>query len=69
MKKITLKEKDKKIEKKNKMIDLMARYIASLDIEEDICEKTGRLNECDSMALGECEDCIKQYFERKVEEC
>ena len=61
------------LEKKNKQIDLMAEYIVSLDIEEDICVKTGRLNECDSIALGECENCIKQYFkeiaERKSEEC
>lgn len=54
-------------EKKDKIIDLMARYIATLNIEEDICEKTGRLNECDSMAFGECEDCIKQYFTGLVE--
>lgn len=57
-----LAEKSAELEKKDKQIDLMASYIASLDIEEDICVKTGRLNECDSMALGECENCIKQYF-------
>lgn len=51
---------------KEQIIDLMAEYIATLDIEEDICIKTGKnLNECDSMAIGECEECIKQYFERK----
>ena len=63
----------KELEKKDKQIDLMAEYIVSLDIEEDICVKTGRLNECDSIALGECENCIKQYFkelaERKSKEC
>ena len=57
-----------KINKKDKQIYLMAEYIARGDIEEDICVKTGRLNECDSMAVGECENCIKQYFERKSEE-
>ena len=56
----------KENEEKDKQIDLMAEYIAGLDIEEDICEKTGRLNKCDSMAFGECEDCIKQYFETKA---
>lgn len=59
-------ELTKEIEQKDKQIDLMAEYIAGLDIEEDICEKTGRLNKCDSMAFGECEDCIKQYFETKA---
>ena len=59
-------KQQEKIEKRDKIIDLMAEFIATLDIEEDICVKTGRLNECDSMALGECEDCIKQYFVNKV---
>lgn len=54
------------LEKKDKMIDEMATYIATLDIEEDICEKT-KNEHCDKMNFGECEDCIKQYFERKVE--
>lgn len=53
---------DKENMELKKQIDLIVRYLASLDIEEDICEKTGRLNECDGIALGECEDCIKQYF-------
>lgn len=53
-------------EKKEKIIDEMATYIATLDIEEDICEKT-KNEHCDKMNFGECEDCIKQYFERKVE--
>lgn len=55
------------LKKKDKMIDEMATYIATLDIEEDICEKT-KNKHCDKMNFGECEDCIKQYFERKVEE-
>ena len=52
--------------KLNKMIDETIKYIATLDIEEDICSKIE--NEyCDKMSLGECECCIKQYFEKKVE--
>ena len=51
-------------EKKDKIIDEMATYIVTLDIEEDICEKT-KNEHCDKMNFGECEDCIKQYFERK----
>ena len=40
----------------------MASFIASQDIETDICEKTGNLDTCDSMAYGECENCIINYF-------
>ncbi len=35
------------------------------DIEEDICSKTEN-EHCDQMGFGVCENCIKQYFERKV---
>lgn len=56
----TLKEKDK-------IIEAMAGYIAMGDIEEDICQDVKNDN-CDKMSFGECESCIKQYFERKVRE-
>ena len=56
----------KALEKKNKIIDVIAGYIATLDIEEDICSKTQN-EHCDKMNFGECEDCIKQYFEKKAE--
>ena len=52
-------------EKKDKIIDLMADYIATLDIEEDICVNVENDN-CDKMSFGECEDCIKKFFERKT---
>ena len=55
------------INKQNKQIDLMAEYIATLDIEEDICANVENDN-CDKMNFGECEDCIKKFFERKSEE-
>ncbi len=57
----------KELDKKDKIIDLMAEFIATLDIEEDICANIENDN-CDKMAFGECENCIKQYFERKVED-
>ena len=57
----------KELDKKDKIIDLMAEYIATLDIEEDICKNIKKDN-CDKMNFGECEHCIKQYFERKCEE-
>lgn len=63
-----LKEKDTEIQKKDKMIDLMAEYISDLDIDEDICKKQSD-NNCDDINREvECKECIKQYFERKVED-
>ena len=54
-----------RIEKKDKIIDLMAKYIADID-NEDICFEIENKH-CDkNMDYGECEDCIKQYFERKA---
>ena len=54
------------LEKKDKMIDLMAEYISDLDIDEDICKKQSD-NNCDDINREvECKECIKQYFERKV---
>lgn len=52
--------------KQARIIDLMAEYIATLDIEEDICSKIENQH-CDKMNFGECEDCIKQYFKSKAE--
>ena len=63
-----LKEQQEENKKKDKIIDLMTEYIAILEIEEEFCVKTGKnLNKCDSMALGGCENCIKQYFKSKAE--
>lgn len=54
-----------RIEKKDKVIDLMAKYIADID-NEDVCFEIENKH-CDkNMDYGECEDCIKQYFERKA---
>lgn len=51
------------LKKKDKVIDLMAKYIADID-NEDICFEIEN-KYCDkNMDYGECEDCIKQYFER-----
>lgn len=50
------------INKQSNTINKMAVYIATLDIEEDICEKT-KNEHCDKMNFGECEDCIIKYFE------
>ena len=53
------------LQKQNKIIDAMCQYIASLDNEETICCKTKRHNNCDPMSLGECEQCIREYFEKE----
>lgn len=45
----------------------MAHYIAGLDIDEDICKETGKTY-CDKMDFGLCEDCIIEYFSKKVGE-
>ena len=58
---------EEKLKEKDKIIDLMAEWIEKhtkyydedgcyCEIEKDICNKN-----------IECDDCIKQYFERKVE--
>ena len=50
----------KELDKKDKIIDLMAEYINEIDVSEDICE--GR-----TMCDEDCEKCIKQYFAGLVE--
>ena len=66
-------EKDKEIEKKDKIIDLMAKYINYLS--DELVQATGKNelkfcdgNKCCKDSNYSCEECIKQYFERKVEE-
>ena len=62
-------KKDETINKKDKIIDAMAEYINKLNYIDDIeCEFEARHNLKYSTADGimNCQDCIKQYFERKV---
>ena len=68
-----LKEKDKEIKKKDKIIDGMAKYINYLS--DELVQVTGKNelkfcdgNKCCKDSNYSCEDCIKQYFERKSEE-
>lgn len=51
----------KEIEKKDKIIDLMAEYINEIDVSEEICE--GK-----TMCDENCKECIKKYFKSKAEE-
>lgn len=66
-----LKIKDKEIEKKDKMIDLMAEHIVSSAIVDDtVCAIKC---DCETDIEEDCThekmlNCTKQYFEKKVEE-
>ena len=52
-----------------KMIDDMAEYVSTKNYEDDICEfrldVKGRFHK--HCYKGECKDCIKEYFRKKVE--
>lgn len=68
-----LAEKSAEIEKKDKIIDLMTEYINYLS--DELVQATGKNeldfcdgNKCCKDSDYSCEECIKQYFERKVEE-
>lgn len=61
---------NKRIEKKDKIIDKMAEYIRVDDIEEnyniDLCDFLGKsYSDCKRLSIA-CEECIKEYFESKV---
>lgn len=61
---------NKRIEKKDKIIDKMAEYIRVDDIEGndniDLCDFLGKsYSDCKHLSIA-CEDCIKEYFESKV---
>lgn len=59
------------LEKKDKMIDLMAEYISDLDIDEEICKHQVQAfcdNKPEGVTLDVCAKCIKQYFEKQVKE-
>lgn len=63
-----LKEKDKEIAKKDRIIDKMAMAIGDEPLST---EKYCVFRNFDCPVVGgnrECKNCVKQYFERKVEE-
>ena len=70
-----LNEKDEKIEKKDKQIDLMADFmIGGLeDIAfKAICKKSNcvyELKDNRPTKCRKCKDCIKQYFKRRAKQC
>ena len=56
-----LKEKDKEIEKKDKIIYKMIDSFIDLGFGFEYCSN-------DDRCINDCDKCIKQYFERKVKE-
>lgn len=58
----------KELDKKDKVIDLMARSINNNDIDDDMFGRFGKYKDCSDFADEElCVDCIKEYFYKKVE--
>lgn len=58
------------INKKDKQIDLIAKYLAINGVERDICNEKRIKENCknvtvDNITVHRCKECIKQYFERK----
>lgn len=59
----------KKIEK-DKIIDLMAKYIGEID-DETFCDEDKYERDIEDNVIGcdeDCQECVKQYFENKVKE-
>ena len=56
------------VKEQEKEIDLMADFISKLDIEENICMQNKTNPDLCNVDYTNCKDCIKQYFERKVED-
>ena len=63
-----IKEQQEKIEKKDKQIDLMAVCILSREIGKNTCQFNKSCTKYEKGRDIHCKDCIKQYFERKVED-
>lgn len=59
-------QSDRENMRKDKIIDEMARFIADLDIDEDICKhQVAEFCEgTDGVSLDICVKCIKQYFKK-----
>lgn len=57
-----------KVNRLESQIDLMAEYIATLDIEEDICMNNKINSEWCNEDYTNCKKCIKQYFEKLAKE-
>lgn len=55
------------IEKKDKIIDLMAESISNLDIDEDICMKNIANTDLCNEDYTKCKECVIEHFNQKIE--
>lgn len=58
-------ELETKLEEKEQIINAMVEYIATLDIDEDICKKMGIFKDCEIKDVENCKKCIIKYFKNK----
>lgn len=58
-------ELETKLEEKEQIINAMVEYIATLDIDEDICKKMGIFKDCEIKDVENCKKCIIKYFRKK----
>ena len=54
------------LEEKDKIIDLMSDFINNYDIDEEICAQVVNCN--DFINKEKCKECIKEYFEKRIQE-
>lgn len=62
---------ERKEAKQDKIIEVMTLFMSNLDIDEEICKHQVQAfcdNKLEGVTLDVCAKCIKQYFERKVED-
>ena len=53
-----------KIDRLEKQIERMAKFINKIDIDEEIC-KNVKLPVCEKYCHGNCHICIEKYFEKE----
>lgn len=56
------------LEKKDKIIDLMAKYIGEVD-DETFCDEDKYERDIEDNVIGcdeDCQECVKQYFTKKA---
>ena len=69
----TADERDKlkeELDLKDKIINLMAKYIGEID-DETFCDEDKYERDIEDNVIGcdeDCQECVKQYFENKVKE-
>ena len=64
--KFEINKREEENNKQSKIIDEMSMEIASYDNDETFCKEVYPNNSCEGNGIP-CWDCIKQYFEKKVE--